>query len=135
MKSIESRQKKFSFNTESKLTKQHDVVAHLDAEAAKVNEEKELNKLLGLVVNHWKSHDKNYSAALRLIGNSRKRSMAAKSLREADGIMKLFVPMLRTSAKIPNVSLFHDTDAWHHINLTDLLAAGGLLWVAEFIEG
>jgi hypothetical protein len=134
MSSIETRQKKFSFNTDNKVTKQSSD-ANADATAPKIDEKKELNKLLNIVINHWKSYDENYSAALSLVRNSRKRRMAGKSLREADQIMKLFVPMLRTSRKIPNITLFHDSDVWDHIKITDLLAAGGLLWVAEFIEG
>lgn len=87
------------------------------------------------VVSYWKLVDQEYRDARRLIRDSRERVKAARSLRDADRDIKILAPMLRNFIQVPSISLFHETNAWENIKVTDLLAAGGLLWIASFVEG
>lgn len=135
MSSIEKKQKQRRFDIDisdrsAKHARKIESVSEADTP-----KEKELNRQVIAVVNYWKSLDLDYSDAFKMIGNSRKRAVAVRTLKDADKIMKVLAPLLRTFSDVPNVSLYHEKDAWEVIKITDLLAAGGLVWVASFAEG
>src|SRR5262245_58426035 len=130
MGSIEKPKKKQDFDAES--IENAKSKRGFDAQLSSGAEDLEnLVWLWNPVVSYWKLLDSEYRGALRLIRDSRERVKAARSLRDADRYIKILAPMLRNFIQVPNIGVFHETNAWENIKVTDLLAAGGLRWVAS----
>ncbi len=85
-----------------------------------------------LILDYWQGTGE-YQEACRALSSSENLRDQARILKKAHRVVRKLAPLLRAFKQVPTVSLSCGNETWD-VKVTDILAAGGLLWIASWLS-